>query len=83
MAKGIIKINHEIYLNDWDVICIIFKNFRPTHIVFRHWENDMWYFYGESEMFEALKEGEKIPEYDVQFNIVEGQETTYGFERIE
>lgn len=49
MNKGFIKISNHVYHELWDDIYILFKDFRPTHIEFRHWENDIWYFYGESK----------------------------------
>jgi hypothetical protein len=67
MKKGIIKITDELYRNNYNEICKIFNYFKPTHIEFRHWENDIWYLYGESDLFEEIKEGEQIPFYLASF----------------
>lgn len=67
MNKGFIKISDVLYRNEWPVVSLLFKYFRPTHIEFRHWGNDVWVLYGESSLFEELKEGEKVPQYDVIF----------------
>jgi len=66
MNKGIIKISNILYKEEYDGISGIFKYFKPTHIEFKHWENDIWYFYGESLLFENVKEGEVIPFYMVE-----------------
>lgn len=71
MKKGLIKISNELYQNNWEQISLIFKDFKPNHIEFRHWENDVWYFYGVCDLFEVLKEGEVIPFYEVVFNVSE------------
>jgi hypothetical protein len=81
MRKGIIKITDDIIKNDWGTLHIFFKDFRPTHIEFRHWENDVWYFYGVSDLFDELKEAESVPFYDVVFTRIGGS-FTYKFNRI-
>lgn len=63
MKKGFVRITDFLYKNDYEAVKILFSNFRPTYIEFRYWENDVWYLYGESELFEELKEGQLIPEY--------------------
>lgn len=65
MKKGIIRISDDFYQNDFDVVKTIFNSFRPTHIEYRHWDNNIWYLYGESIFFEEVKEGELIPFYSV------------------
>ena len=82
MNKGLIKISNELYVNDWQRLSVFMKDFRPIHIEFRHWENDIWYIYGVSEMFDELKEGEAVPEYDVIFTEYENRDGTYKFERV-
>ena len=67
MKKGFIKITDFLYKKEYAVISQIFTDFRPTHIEFRHWENDVWYIYGESECFDEVIEGEVIPQYEVIF----------------
>ena len=67
MKRGPIKISDEMYRNEWPLIYIFFKDFRPTHIEFRHWEANTWYLYGESDLFDENIEGEAIPEYSVKF----------------
>jgi hypothetical protein len=79
MNKGFIKISNHVYHELWDEIYILFKDFRPTHIEFRHWENDIWYLYGESKFFKPLKEGDAIPQYDVSFTRHNDGSITYQF----
>lgn len=82
MNKGFIKISDVLYKNDWSNLYIFMKDFRPTHIEFRHWENDIWYMYGVSEKFEPLKEGDVVPQYDVLFTKQEDGTLTYEFKRL-
>jgi len=82
MNKGLVKISNELYVNDWERLCIFMKDFRPTHIEFRHWENDTWYMYGVSKMFDKLKEGDAVPQYDVIFTQHENKDITYEFKRV-
>jgi len=82
MNKGLVKISNELYVNDWDRIYFFMKDFRPTYIEFRHWENDIWYIYGISKMFDELKEGDAIPQYDIIFTQHENNDITYKFERV-
>lgn len=81
MKKGLIKISDVFYKEKWNVISQIFKDFRPTHIEFRFWENDIWYLYGESEFFEELKEGQKVPAYSVVFTELSNGVITYEFKK--
>lgn len=67
MKRGIIKISDTLYKKEWPLISEIFKYFRPTHIEFRHLENDIWHLFGESDLFDEVVEGEKVPEYEVVF----------------
>lgn len=76
MNKGIIKITDILYKENYDEISGIFKYFKPTHIDFRHWENDIWYFYGISDFFEKTKKGDDIPFYTVEINT---ENKTYKF----
>lgn len=82
MKKGFIKATDELLKRDWGNLYIFMKDFRPTHIEFRHWENDVWYFYGVSELFDEIKEGEDIPQYDVLFTMQEDKSLTYEFKRV-
>jgi len=82
MNKGIVKISNECYVNDWAKLYIFMKDFRPTHIEFRHWENNTWYMYGVSKMFEELKEVDAVPNYNVIFTQHENKTITYKFERV-
>ena len=82
MNKGLVKISNECYVNDWAKLHIFMKDFRPTHIEFRHWENNTWYMYGVSEMFEELKEGDAVPNYNVIFTQHENKTITYKFKRV-
>ena len=73
MKKGFIRFTDFVYKKEYEIISQIFKDFRPTHIEFRHWENDVWYIYGESDFFDDVIEGEVIPQYEVIFKtILEG-----------
>ena len=82
MKKGFIKISDALYKEAWSDIYIFFKDFRPTHIEFRHWENDMWYLYGVSELFTELKEGDAVPQYDVEFTKHQDGSLTFVFKRF-
>ena len=79
--KGFIKISNELYVNHWNEIYVIMKDFRPINIDYRHWENDTWYIYGVSEMFDELKEGEVLPQYLVIFEQNNGKRN-YRFEKV-
>ena len=78
MKKGVIRISNEVYNDCWIAVADIFKEFKPNHIEFRHWENDLWYFYGTSESFDIVNEGEIIPFYEVLFDTVN---KTYSFKK--
>jgi len=83
MKKGLIKITDTLYKNDWSIISAIFKDFRPTHIEFRYWENDIWYFWGTSDLFDDItdfNECQSIPIYDVIFTKI-GDSFIYEFKR--
>ena len=82
MNKGFVKISNALYVSDWKRLYVFVKDFRPTHIEFRHWENDTWYIYGVSEKFDALQEGEAVPQYDVIFTDGCDNDLTYKFERV-
>ena len=82
MNKGFLKISNELYVNDWQQLHIFMKDFRPTHIEFRHWENSIWYMYGVSAMFDELKEGDVVPQYDLIFTQHENKDITYKFKRV-
>lgn len=81
MRKGIVKISDQIYKQDWKLISVIFRDFRPSHIEFRYWENDIWYFYGTSDLFDEISEGEIPPHYEVIFTRNEDGNHTYKFQR--
>ena len=81
MNKGFIKISDQLYREEWGTLYIFMKDFRPTHIEFRHWENDIWYMYGVSEKFDIVNEGENIPQYDVIFTKDSLNNITYEFKR--
>lgn len=82
MRKGFIKMTDQLYKENWKDIYIFFKDFRPTHIEFRHWENDIWYFYGESELFDIIKEGMQIPQYEVMLTRHNDNTITYEFKKV-
>jgi hypothetical protein len=82
MNKGLIKINNEFYTTGWDTLHLFMKDFRPTHIEFRHWENDTWYMYGVSKLFDELKEGDSVPHYNVVFTQNENNNISYKFNRV-
>jgi hypothetical protein len=81
MKKGLIKMSNEMYTEMWGELYIFFKDFRPTHIEFRHWENDTWYFYGVSDFFDEVKEGDAVKQYEVWFTRHPNGELTYKFQR--
>lgn len=81
MKRGIIKISDILYKKHWSMIGGIFKDFRPTHIEFRHWENDIWYLFGESELFDEVKEDEKVPEYIVIITSHPDKTYTFKFQK--
>jgi len=80
MNKGLIKVTDQVLKSHWDKFRLIFKDFRPTHIELRHWENDLWYYFGVSDKFDEVKEGELIPEYIVIIKTDEDK-VTYTFEK--
>jgi len=82
MKRGFIKCSNQLITEDWKDLYIFFKDFRPTHIEFRHWENDAWYFYGVSDLFDDLKEGDAVPQYDVVFTKNDDKSLTYKFEKF-
>ncbi len=82
MNKGFIKISNEIYVGGWDRLHVLMKDFRPINIEFRYWENDTWYIYGVSEMFDELEEAESVPQYEVIFTEHENKTITYKFKRV-
>jgi|GEM_PF-3113581 len=82
MNKGLVKISNQLYVNDWARLYVFMKDFRPTHIEFRYWENDTWYIYGVSEMFDELKEGDAVPKYDVIFTQHVNKDINYEFKRV-
>ena len=81
MNKGFIKITDPIYKQHWNMVAKIMKDFRPFHIEFRPYENDVWYFYGESKKFDHVEEGELIPEYMAIFT-KKNNRWTFRFERV-
>jgi hypothetical protein len=81
MNKGLIKITDRLYRTRWKEISVIFKDFRPFHIEFRPWENDIWYLYGYSDFFDELKEWENIPEYNLVFKDYSIKSGIYEFKR--
>lgn len=82
MKRGIIKITEYLYDNNWSEISEIFREFKPSHIEFRHWENGMWYFYGTCEKFEELPEASVVPFYNVIFTRDDKGGYTYRFEKV-
>lgn len=83
MKKGFFKITDDMYKNGWEYVSMIFKDFRPTHLEFRHWENDMWYLYGVSDKFSELKEGDAVPQYDAIFTKQEDGATIYEIKKYQ
>lgn len=81
MNKGYFKISDAAYKNDWDIVHILMKDFRPIHIEFRHWENDTWYIYGLSSLFKKLKEGESVPQYEFELNRDKDGKIIYKFKK--
>lgn len=83
MRKGYIKISDTLCKKMWNELYIFMKDFRPTHIEFRHWENNIWYMYGESDKFDELKEGDAVPQYEVVFTSQPDNTYTYEFVRFD
>lgn len=79
--KGIIRISKDSYDNCWGLIHMLFKEFKPYHIEFSVYENDMYRFYGYSENFDPLEEGGVIPFYDVIFTLIEEGSYSFRFEK--
>lgn len=65
MNKGYIILTNELYVDNYDLISIIFTKFRPTYIERTHWLDGGWTIYGECKDFREVKEGEIIPRYEV------------------
>lgn len=70
MKKGFIRFTDFVYKKEYAIISQIFKDFRPTHIEFRHWENDVWYIYGESECFDEVIDIEGMPQDVPQYEVI-------------
>jgi len=79
VRQGIIRMSNDIYQNNWKQIYMMFSEFRPAYIEFRHWDNNTWYFYGQSEHFEAIQEGQSLPFYVVSFIKNEDETVTMKF----
>ncbi len=71
LKRGLIKATDEFVMNNWYDFALVLKDFRITHVEYRHWEGNLWYYYGVSEFFDDIKEGETIPEYTVEFNRID------------
>lgn len=81
MRKGLLKCSNKLITEEWKSLYIFFKDFRPIHIELRYWENDIWYFYGISEFFDEIKEGESVPQYTAIFTKQDDGSLTYKFEK--
>jgi hypothetical protein len=79
--RGLIKISDIVYSEHWKDLYVFMRDFRPTHIEFRFWDNNMWYMWGVSDKFDALKEGDQIPAYTVEFTRQADGSFTYEFVR--
>ena len=79
MKKGYFIISSQLYQDYWDEIAVIFQVFKPEEI---HRKYGDWVFYGESELFEPLKEGEMAPQYEILFVRDEDENVTYTFKRL-
>jgi hypothetical protein len=82
MKKGYFKITNDLVVGCWVHISSIFKDFRPVHIEFRYWENDLWYFYGISDLFDEILEGEEVPEYKIEMTRDSDHVITYKFIKV-
>lgn len=80
--KGVIKVSNYFYENEYEIIKEIFKYFQPTHIEFRYWENSTWWFYGVSELFEEVAEGNPIPQYDAIFTNIGNNQHELSIKKI-
>jgi hypothetical protein len=79
--RGYIQVSNELYVNYYDDIKIMFDDFRPTHIEFRHWENNTWYIWGISNQFEELTEVQQTPQYLCIFTHHDDGSITYEFKK--
>jgi hypothetical protein len=82
MRKGYFEISDEMYTKDWDILSQIFKDFRPIHIEFNHWNRNIWVIVGVSDKFDEVEEDEPIPQYEVIFTRHPYDQYTYVFKRV-
>ena len=71
MKRGIISVSNDIYTNRYDLAKIIFNYMKPIRIDFEYWNGNVWRFVGESDLFDEIKEGESIPNYDAMLKTKE------------
>jgi hypothetical protein len=76
--KGIIRISSEVYEKDYKIMGQLFSFFKISFVEPRPYHDSDWVFYGESELFEEVVKGGKIPEY-IAFFIKEGKNDDYIF----
>jgi len=82
MNKGVIRISKQLYNENYDIVCLIFKDFKPLHIENEHWNIGDYVIYGESYLFDVVKEGEVIPNYTVIFQKIEDDSYIYNFVKL-
>lgn len=82
MNKGIIRITHQLYHNNYDVISAIFRDFKPLHIECEYWNIGDFKFYGESDSFDEIKEGDVIPEYLIEITTHDDGIYSYKFIKL-
>ena len=66
---GIVKCNKRLIYDDKDVMKLFFSNFFPYEIKFDLYDNVIFHCF--SEHFDGIKEGDKIPSYEVFINYME------------
>ena len=72
--KGIIRISSQLYEKDYKMIAQLFSFFKISFVEPRPYHDSDWVFYGESELFEEVAKGGKIPEYSATFIKEEGND---------
>lgn len=69
MKHGYIEISDTAYKNNWNMIAQIFKDFKPFHIEHGFNKANCWTFWGESDLFDEIKEDDITPRYEVVFTV--------------
>lgn len=79
MNKGVIRISSQFYEESYDIVSMIFKDFKPLKIDYEYWRNNDYVIYGLSNSFDIVEEACVIPEYAVEIMQEENETYTYKF----